>query len=54
MKPNRYPYSGKRKKPICQSIDFMIDEDAIFQLAFQISQSKHPISDLKIDKCMAF
>ena len=54
MKPNRYPYSGKRQKPIGQSIDFMIDEDAIFQLAFQISQSKHPIYDLKIDKYMTF
>ena len=54
MKPNRYPYSGKRKKPIKQSIDFMIDEDAILQSALRISQSKHPISDLEIDKRMAF
>lgn len=54
MKPNRYPYSGKRKKPIGQSIDFTIDKDAILQLVFQNSQSKHPISDLKTDKHMAF
>ena len=54
MRPKRYPYSGKRKKPICQSIDFTIDKNAILQLAFRISQSKHPISDLKIDKRMAF
>jgi len=54
MRPKRYPYSGKRKKPIGQSIDSMIDKDAILQLAFRISQSKHPISDLKIDKRMAF
>lgn len=54
MKPNRYPYSGKRKKPIKQSIDFMIDKDAILQSALRISQSKHLISDLEIDKHMAF
>lgn len=54
MRPKRYPYSGKIKKSICQPIDFTIDKDAIFQLAFQTSQSKHPISDLKIDKRMAF
>lgn len=50
MKPNRYPYSGKIKKPIKQSIDFMIDKDAILR----IFQSKHPISDLEIEKRMAF
>ena len=54
MRPKRYPFSGKIKKPICQPIDFTIDKDAILQLAFQTSQSKHPISDLKIDKRMAF
>ena len=53
MKPQRYPYSGKIKKPIGQSIDFVIDQNAILQWASQISQSKHPISDLKIDKRMA-
>ncbi len=53
MRPRKYPYSGKRKKPIGQSIDFIIDEDAILQSVFQISQSKHPISGLKIDKHMA-
>ena len=53
MKPNRYPYSGKIKKPIEQPIDFMIDKDAILQSALRISQSKHPISDLKTDKHMA-
>ncbi len=53
MRPRKYPYSGKIKKPIGQSIDFIINEDAILQLAFRISQSKHPISDLKIDKYMA-
>jgi len=54
MRPKRYPYSGKRKKPIGQSIDFKIDQNVILQLAFRISQSKHPISGLKIDKHMAF
>lgn len=54
MRPKRYPYSGKRKKPIGESIDFAIDQKAILQLAFGVSQSKHPISDLKIDKHMAF
>lgn len=54
MRPKRYPYSGKRKKPIGESIDFAIDQKAILQLAFGVSQSKHPISDLKIDKRMAF
>ena len=54
MKPKRYPYSGKRKKPIGQSIDFTIDQNSILQLCSLISQSKHPISDLKIDKHMAF
>lgn len=54
MRPRRYPYSGKRKKPIGQSIDFTIDKDAILQSVFRTSQSKHPISDLKIDKRMAF
>ena len=54
MKPNRYPYSGKRKKPIKQSIDFMIDKDAILQSDLLTSQSKHPISDLEIEKRMAF
>ena len=54
MKPNRYPYSGEVKKPIEQPIDFMIDKDAILQLDFRISQSKHPISDLEIEKRMAF
>lgn len=54
MRPRRYPYSGKRKNPIGQSIDFTIDKDAIFQSVFRTSQSKHPISDLKIDKRMAF
>ena len=58
MRPRRYPYSGKIKKPIGQSIDFTlddftIDEDAILQFASRISQSKHPISDLKKDKHMA-
>ena len=53
MKPNRYPYSGE-KKPIGQSIDFTIDQNSILQLCSQVSQSKHPISDLKIDKHMAF
>lgn len=54
MRPKRYPYSGKRKKPIERPIDFTIDKDSILQLDFRISQSKHPISDLKIDKRMAF
>ena len=54
MRPRRYPYSGKRKKSIGESIDFAIDKKAILQSAFRISQSKHPISDLKIDKRMAF
>lgn len=54
MRPKKYPYSGQRKKPIGESIDFTIDQKAILQLAFRISQSKHPISDLKIDKRMAF
>ena len=54
MRPNRYPYSGKRKKPIKQSIDFMIDKDAILQSALRTSQSKHPISDLEIEKRTAF
>ena len=47
MRPRRYPYSGKRKNPIGQSIDFTIDKDAILQSVFRTSQSKHPISDLK-------
>lgn len=50
MKSKRYPYSGEVKKPIEQQIDFMIDKDAILR----ISQSKHPISDLEIEKRMAF
>lgn len=54
MRPRRYPYSGEVIKPIEQSIDFMINKDAILQLAFRISQSKHPISDLEIEKRMAF
>ena len=54
MRPRRYPYDRKRKKPIGEPIDFAIDQKAILQLAFRISQSKHPISDLKIDKRMAF
>ena len=54
MRPRRYPYSGQRKKPIEQAIDYTIDQKAILQLDFRISQSKHPISDLKIDKRMAF
>lgn len=54
MRPRRYPYSGKRKKPINFQIDFTIDKDAILQWASLISQSKHQISDLKIDKRMAF
>lgn len=54
MRPKRYPYSGKRKKSIEQLIDFTIDQNAILQFHSQISQSKHPISDLKIDKRMAF
>lgn len=54
MKPKRYPYSGERKKPIGQSIDFTIDQNSILRLCSLISQSKHPISDLKIDKHMAF
>ena len=54
MRPRRYPYSKKIKKPIKQSIDFMIDKDAIFQSALRTSQSKHPISDLEIEKRMAF
>ncbi len=54
MKPRRYPYSGKRKKPIDQAIDFVIDQNAILQLVVQNSQLKHPESDLKIDKRMAF
>jgi len=53
MKPNRYPYSGEIKKPIKQSIDFTIDQNAILQFHSRISQSKHPISDLKTDKHMA-
>lgn len=53
MRPRRYPYSGKRKKPIKQSIDFTIDQNAILQFHSRISQSKHPISDLKTDKHMA-
>lgn len=54
MKPNRYPYSGKRKKPIEQLIDFKIDQNAILQLAFQHSRLTHLESDLKTDKHMAF
>ena len=54
MRPRRYPYSGKRTTPIGESIEFAIDQKAILQLAFRISPSKHPISDLKIDKRMAF
>lgn len=54
MKPRRYPYSGKIKKPIGESIDFTIDKDAILQWASLIFQSKHPVSGLKIDKHMAF
>lgn len=54
MRPKRFPYSGKRKKPIGESTDFKIDQNAILQLAFQISQPRHPISDLKTDKHMAF
>ena len=54
MRPRKYPYSGKIKKPIGQSIDFTLDEDAILQFVSRISQSKHPISGLKIDKHMAF
>ena len=54
MRPKRYPYSGKRKKPIEQAIDFTIDKDAILQWVSRISQSKHPVSGLKIDKHMAF
>lgn len=54
MRPKRYPYSGKIKKPIEQAIDFKIDKDAILQWASLISQSKHPVSGLKIDKHMAF
>lgn len=54
MRPNRYPYSGKVKKPIEQPIDFMIDKDAILQSALRTSQSKHPISGLEIEKRMAF
>ena len=54
MRPRRYPYGGKIKKPIGQSIDFTIDKDAILQSVFRTSQSKRPISDLKIDKRMAF
>lgn len=54
MRPRRYPYSGQRKKPIEQAIDFTIDKDAIHQWASLISQSKHPVSGLKIDKHMAF
>ena len=50
MRPRRYPYSGKIKKPIEQAID----KDAILQWASLISQSKHPVSGLKIDKHMAF
>ena len=29
MRPKRYPYSGKRKKLIGESIDFAIDKKAI-------------------------
>ncbi len=54
MKPNRYPYRGKRKKPIEQPIDFTIDEDAILQLNFRNSQLTHLESDQKTDKHMAF
>lgn len=54
MRPKRYPYSGKVKKPIEQPIDFTIDKDAIPQWASLISQSKHPVSGLKIDKHMTF
>ena len=54
MRPKRYPYSGERKKPIGQLIDFTIDQNSILQFHSQISQSKRPISDLKIDKRMAF
>lgn len=54
MKPNRYPYSGRIKKPIERPIDFTIDKDSILQMDSRTSQSKHPISDLEIDKHMAF
>lgn len=54
MRPKRYPYSGKRKKSIDQAINFVIDQNAILQLVVQNSQLKHPESDLKIDKRMAF
>ena len=54
MRLRRYPYSGKRKKPTDQAIGFVIDQSAILQLVVQNSQLKHPESDLKIDKRMAF
>ena len=46
MKPERYPYSGARKKPIKSSIDFVIDQNAILQLVVLNSPLKRPESDL--------
>lgn len=45
MKPERYPYSGK-KKPIRSSIDFVIDQNAILQSVVLNSPLKCPESDL--------
>ena len=46
MKPERYPYSGARKKPIKSSIDFVIDQNAILQSVVLNSPLKRPESDL--------
>ena len=46
MRPKRYPYSGKRKKPIRNSIDFVIDQNIILQSVVVNSPLKRPESDL--------
>ena len=53
MRPKRYPYSGKIKKPIRSSIDFVIDQNAILQSVVLNSPLKRPESDLQISKHMA-
>ena len=53
MRPRRYPYSGKIKKPIRSSIDFVIDQNAILQSVVLNFPLKRPESDLQISKHMA-